>query len=723
MQKVSQKWKDNQNKTLVSESDIELSLKLTDPDAYEDATAEDNGHIEYSDTNYVVADGDKNIHPYATLERNLWLLDGSREILPDNDYGSVGYVGSEFCGTDRVFTNTPVVSISFSQIHSNVLQGITVRWSEFLNEYAEEFVVTAYNGDTVVATKTITDNESVLSIVQMDIVNYDKITIDIIKWSMPYRRARIDEIFIGILHIYSKKSIFSYNCSQNVDPISAELPKAEVSFSVDNLDGSYNPYNNKGLSKYLMERQEINVKYGYKLDTGYEWISGGKYYISEWNAEQNGMSADFKARDLLEFMTGTYHKGLYNPNGTSLYDLAEDVLQDANLPLNSDGSVKWVIDERLKDIYTIAPLPIDTHANCLQMIANAGESVIYQNRQGTLRIQHRGNTLNSIIGFDDYKDVGWGIQVGTIDILNTFNALSPGKYEISFTSTLTATYDNFSENDSSVVRFDYNNNTYDYFILTWGENSGIGYTKSARFPFELTQDKLDIGLAGVTLFGCRTPDWASSGLSTISNLSFVEITNYNISYFNSYSKSELSLSKPLKQVDVPLYNYSVATEQSELFKGILNVNGTTDVIITYSGAAANVLASVTGGTLNSATYYTNACVLNITASGEVSIIVNGYSLETSSVQISTISSESGETVSVDNPLITSQDRAIAVGKWVETYMRNRMTLSSSWRADPRLDALDTVDNENDYGSNKVIMTKVDFTYNGAFRGSGEGRVI
>lgn len=593
MQKVSQKWKDNQNKTLVSESDIELSLKLTDPDAYEDATAEDNGHIAYSDTNYVVTDGDKNIHPYATLERNLWLLDGSREILPDNDYGSVGYVGSEFCGTDRVFTNTPVVSISFSQIHSNVLQGITVRWSAFLNEYAEEFVITAYNGDTVVATKTITDNESVLSIVQMDIANYDKITIDIIKWSMPYRRARIDEIFIGILHIYSKKSIFSYNCSQSVDPISAELPKAEVSFSVDNLDGSYNPYNNEGLSKYLMERQEINVKYGYKLDTGYEWISGGKYYISEWNAEQNGMSADFKARDLLEFMTGTYHKGLFNPNGTSLYDLAEDVLRDADLPLNSDGSVKWVIDERLKDIYTIAPLPIDTHANCLQMIANAGECVFYQDRQGILHIEK---------------------------------------------------------------------------------------------------------------------------MSDISS-------DYSINYFNSYSKSELSLSKPLRQVDVPLYNYSVATEQSELFKGILNVNGTTDVIITYSGAAANVLASVTGGTLNSATYYTNACVLNITASGEVSIIVNGYSLETSSVQISTISSESGETVSVDNPLITSQDRAIAVGKWVETYMRNRMTLSSSWRADPRLDALDTVDNENDYGSNKVIMAKVDFTYNGAFRGSGEGRVI
>lgn len=716
MQKVSQKWKDNQNKTLVSESDIEISLKLTDPDAYEDATAEDNGHIEYSDTNYVVADGDKNIHPYATLERNLWLLDGSREILPDNDYGSVGYVGSEFCGTDRVFTNTPVLSISFSQIHSNVLQGITVRWSAFLNEYAEEFVITAYNGDTVVATKTVSDNTEVLSVVSMDIVNYDKITIEIIKWSIPYRRARIDEIFIGVLHIYSKKSIFSYNCSQNVDPISAELPKAEVSFSVDNLDGSYNPYNNEGLSKYLMERQEINVKYGYKLDTGYEWISGGKYYISEWNAEQNGMSADFKARDLLEFMTGTYHKGLYNPNGTSLYDLAEDVLRDADLPLNSDGSVKWVIDERLKDIYTIAPLPIDTHANCLQMIANAGECVFYQDRQGTLRLESvpvRSNLFNVNNLTHLYPD-GSGYMWENADI---YTCVMPVQYGVIY--YITSLY------NTNINVYAYTK-TYPEKRTTIYDESGVAGESSLwgeGTTIQVTPPSEDCRYLVMAFY------WENKGFARtfedIANSIYVERStfDYGITHFNSYSKSGLSLSKPLKQVDVPLYNYSVATEQSELFKGVLNVNGTTDVIITYSGAATNVLASVTGGTLNSATYYTNACVLNITAAGEVSIIVNGYSLETSSVQISTISSAVGEIVSVDNPLITSQDRAIAVGKWVETYMRNRMTLSSSWRADPRLDALDMVDNENDYGSNKVIMTKVDFTYNGAFRGSGEGRVI
>lgn len=596
MQTVSQAWKDNQNDTLVSESDIEISLKMTDPDAYEDATAEDNGHTYFSDTNYIVSDGDKNIHKYATLEMNQWLLDGSLEIVPDSNYGDVGYVSSMICNANRIFETKPIVSVDFSQVHNNLLQGITIKWSEFLNEYAEEFTVTAYNGTTVVAKKTVTGNKDVLSVVTVDIENYDNITIEVTKWSIAYRRVRIDEIYIGVMKIFSKSSVFSYSASHTVDPISAELPKSEISFSIDNVDGNYNPYNADGISKYLMERQEINVKYGYKLDNGYEWIKGGKFYISEWDAKQNGKSADFKARDLLEFMTGTYYRGLYNTNGTSLYNLAVDVLQDADLPLNSDGTVKWVIDEKLKNIYTIAPLPIDTHANCLQMIANAGECVFYQDREGTLYMTKR--EIESYIASD-----------------------------------------------------------------------------------------------------------------------------YDISYFNSYTKSNLTLSKPLKQVDVSCYSYSVGTAKGELYKGTLNINGTTEVWVTYSGSATNVSAVISGGTLASAKYYTNACVLTITASGNVTITVSGYNLETSSVIVTADSGSTGETVSVDNPLITSQERAIAIGSWVESYTKNRMILSSEWRADPRLDALDVVENENDYGTNNVIMTNVKYSYNGAFRGSGEGRVI
>jgi hypothetical protein len=200
-------------------------------------------------------------------------------------------------------------------------------------------------------------------------------------------------------------------------------------------------------------------------------------------------------------------------------------------------------------------------------------------------------------------------------------------------------------------------------------------------------------------------------------------TDYSINLFNSYSKSDIALSKPLKEVTVPCYGYSVSTDASELYKGNVAINGTLEVVITYSETATNVSAVVTGGTVNSAQYYSNACVLNITSAGSVDIVVSGNSLTSSSVAVTVTSEVKGETITVDNPLITSHDRALSVGNWVENYMKNRMVLSSDWRADPRLDALDVVMNENDYNQNKVIMTSVEYSYNGGFKGNGEGRVI
>lgn len=594
MQSVSQSWKECQNKTLVNEGYVEIHFRITDPDAYMDATATDSGHAVISNTNHIVSNVDKNIHPYATLERNQWLLDGSREIIPDSNIGEVGFVGNGMCDSSGAFSARPIITINFSKLHTNLLQGITIKWSEYLEEYATKFTITAYNGATVVATKTVSDNTSIMSPVEVDIAGYNKINIEILEWSIGYRRARIDEVFIGINKIYNKKNLFSFKSSQTVDPISAELPKSEMSFSIDNVDGSYNPLNTQGLSKYLIERQSLTVKYGYKLDNGrIEWIKGGSFYLSEWDAEQNGLTAEFTARDLLEFMTDTYYYGIYNPNGTSLYDLALNVLQDANLPLNEDGTVKWVIDEKLKNIYTIAPLPVDTHANCLQMIANAGECVIYPDRSGTLHIISR---------------------------------------------------------------------------------------------------------------------------------SYVT-TDYSISKFNSYTKPDLSLSKPLKQVEVPCYSYSKADQSSELYNGTMVINGTTEVIVKYSSPSVNVIASVSGGTLNSATYYTNVCVLKITAQGNVTIKVTGYQLKTSSVTTSINYALEGETVSVNNLLITGQDRALAVGRWVGDYMKNRIMLKSSWRSDPRLDALDVVNSENDYSTDEVLITEVSYEYKGGFKGTSEGRVI
>jgi hypothetical protein len=595
MQTVSAAWKSNQEETLVSESFVEVSMDISDPDAVADASADDNGSESYADTAQIVDGTDKTFTPYLSLEQNLWLLDGSRRGLPESDYGDTGFVGNAISDGDCLFYTNPLITISFTEEQTTLIPGLTFVWGAAYGEFPIGFIVRAYLGVTLLATETVEDNASTMSVLTVELTGYDKIEIEIVKWCLPGHRARLEEVILGWRLVYTKNDLLRYTHSDTVDPLSLTLPKSEIQISIDNSDRSYDPNNPEGMTQYLMERQKIRSKYGYKINGLIEWIDGATCFLSEWDAPQNGLSADFTARDLLEFMSDLYYEGLYAPAGVSLYDLAEAVFQAANLPLQADGSVRWEIDSSLESISTVAPLPVCPQSECLQLIANAGCCVLYQDRSGVLHIEPASDTE----------------------------------------------------------------------------------------------------------------------------------TDYGISNANSFRRSEVKLSKPIKQVDVMVHQFFAGDADQELFNGEVDVDGTVDIVLIYSEPATAVAAVATGGTLNSAEYFTNACRLNITAVGTVGIVVTGDTLKSSESKYTVLNAgvTDGESPQIKNELIATDARAAIVGDWVLDYLKNRMTLRSDWRSDPRLDALDIIANENDYNSNWERMTTVELSYNGAFRGSGEGRVI
>ena len=243
MTNVSQAWKDNQTKTLVNESYVEISLDITDPDIREDATLDDNGSIYISNTAQAINGIDKVFVPYCTLEQNIWLLDNSRNAIPSIEYGDCGYIGNGLSDSNCLFHSSPLLSINFTKVHLNSVPAITITWSSIFNEFATDFIITTYNGNNIVNVKEVIGNNSVKSIVEMEIVDFDKITIQILKWCLPNKRARIEDIFIGMNKVYTKKELYSYEHTKIIDPISASLPKDEILFTIDNISNSYNPFN------------------------------------------------------------------------------------------------------------------------------------------------------------------------------------------------------------------------------------------------------------------------------------------------------------------------------------------------------------------------------------------------------------------------------------------------------------------------------------------------
>lgn len=513
MQTVSQGWKAEQGKKLIeAEGFVEIKLSVGDPAAQADASASDNGHIVMSNTAQTVDGTEKDPFRYATLEKNLWSLDGTFVLLPSSPpYGDNGFVGNLLSSEDGTFLDPPSVTISFSKVYQTVIPGLTITWgSAYEGEYAETYRIVSYNGTAQVDEYTVTENTDLVSVFSGDLQGYNKIVIEVLKWSKPYHRARISNIIVGIENTFTKNDFFNYSHSMFVDPLSASLPKTEIAFEIKNLNGEYNPENPTGVYKYLIERQKVTGRYGYKLDGNVEWIKSGTFFLSEWDCPQNGIKAKFKARDALEYMNDKYT----GPSSGTLAQIALSALEQAELPIMPDGSDPWYIATFLEQITAAAGADLsgNTIAEVLQYVANAACCVFYQDRDGRLRIE----------------------------------PLSSGE------------------------------------------------------------------------------------------------TDYRIDQFNSYSNAEISLTKQLKSV---------------------NVNDGQSV--------------VTNGTV-------------------------------------------GEIQNVSNPLITPE-RASIVAQWVKNYLKERRTLSGSFRADPRLDPLDRVTNENQFSENVVLVTQIEYSYNGAFRGRYEAR--
>lgn len=427
------------------------------------------------------------------------------------DYGNNGYIGTWLCGDNGVFSVAPVINLDFTKSHAEVIPGITIVWSTAYNEWATSFRVTAYHVDMVAAIL----NGSAVSprtILTGDLSGYDRIKIEVMAWSKPKRRARVESVYLGIEKVYDKEEIVNFSMSLFVDPLSASLPKSEITFELDNVEGKFNLDNLLGEGKYILERQEISVIIGYLVGGVREFIPGGTYYLSEWNAPQNGITATFTARDALEFMTDAYA----GPYTGTLKDIAEAAFEQANLPPMEDGSNRWEVSSSLAAINAASVKDSVEHtiAEVLQLVANAGCCVFYQDRTGKIRIE-----------------------------------------------------------------------------------------------------KLHM-----------------------------QASDYKIDRFLMYKFSEIKLDKQLRAINVNNGQYELPVGRK------------------------------------------------------------------------------GDTQSISNELI-SDIQAEAVAVWAADYLQNRRTLSGDYRPDPRLDPLDMVQNENKYSNSNLLITTVKYIWNGAFRGSYEGRGV
>lgn len=368
---VSDAWKDIQQRFLLPESFVEIECTVTEVDAQESASATGTNEAFFSNVGSVL--GTDSVIRYATNEQNLWSLDGAYSIMPDwEPYGATGYISDN--------KSIGSVTLTFPEIRTKAVSGVTITWDSKSRQYPIEFSITAKDGTVAVANVAVDNNSSYESEVFLELQNYDSIIVDVKNWSMPNRRPRIEKIVLGHTLTLTKSDIISFDHEQFGDLLSGELPKNSIEFALDNTDGRWNPNNPDGMERYLSARQKLSVRYGLDINGVVEWIKAGTFYLSEWKAPANGLVASFVARDIFEYLMNETYTG--RSSGT-LAELIGDAFFLAGVPSNFEYELSPLLSN-----YT-ATINMDEKHTCaeiVQLCANMGTCVILQDRDGKLHI-------------------------------------------------------------------------------------------------------------------------------------------------------------------------------------------------------------------------------------------------------------------------------------------------------------------------------------------------
>ena len=675
----------------------------------------------------------------ATLELNRWRLDGGQIILPRTPYDD-GLVGSAMSDVDGNIDYTITRDFEFS----HALPGITVTFDSTVNEFPTECDVTFVDEDTMDWVVQVTPTKVTEEVVQVcETTRHMEIHISKM---LPYRRPRIRTTLWGIGYSYTNADLVSCSQSVDVDPLSRRLPQEKFSFTILDYNHTFDPDNPTGIYTTINRGAPIEISYGYELDNGQiEWLQSDTYSLDNKPTFANS-KVSFQGTGLLGMMTNNYYKGMLG--NISFYDLAIDILEDANLTPSASGEDPWDVDVSLRNMYTTAPMPIQSHAACLQMIAHACNCRLYTDDQNVIHLKPFGVTPvgvfsgvlsdngHAFISSWDSVDYGGDNEstyvtlelnrwvLGSAQEIANASNLMPKGYVSSFISddegenlgaVWEKSFDVLHDIPRVVITFDDVLGEYpETLVVTYYDrNDSVIGTKTVHpddTTFNVESEYEDCARFTVAVTDTRVP----YRRARVSKVAYFE-TDYSLT-LGAIKQDTIVTSKLDKLRNVLVSEYTHTKANNSLSKLYEATTDETELHIEYS-LASDITVTVTGGTIVSQHIYSQAADLELSA-GTKTVLVQGITVNEGSVVHTYEYGSSGEDDIEENHLITNKAMADAHAEHVATYLQLRNTYDASYRGSPELEAGDIISLQTLYDNvvyGIVLVDKIDF--NGSLSGN------
>lgn len=671
---------------------------------------------------------------YATLEQNLWRADGTM-LFPPRDGAATDYIINQGAISADMRGS---IRIDFGQSYD--IRGLTVDWGY---NFPVDFTVSngsvaknyAGNTERYWQTEDIFEGTSYLLITPS-------------KMSGGENRLRIQKITMGIGVSFENRKITKSVLTEHGSLIMESLPTTDFSLSTDNHGRLWDVENRRSAINYLEIGQEVTARYGYDMPDGSTfWLDGCKCRLTGWKADDETMT--FQAKDQFAALTDIYRKGRYRPEGTTLLDLAKDVLTDAGLEERD-----YKLDSYLQKVKVVNPLPCVSHAKCLQLIANAGRCRLYQDRTGRISIKAAFATVITPERMTIQSEDGtnWSNLPSVINgaekilysaVTKDYLRADGSRYFLpKFQNFMPAGFvseqvadaaGNFTKNPKVTVKFEAAV-TYYSLWLSFASAPPEGVTIHSYKDGVLIESYAHTEpMQGRSCIAHEFPDADTMVLEFtrgkpysriyLSEVVFADVTDYVMTYKAMTKSPEGIQQDKVRRVNVVQTVYQAAAEEQNILTENVDLTERATYKAEFSGPMYDVRVSAGGQqlpVLDSSCYFVVADTSGL--SGVQSVSVGGKKYETQKKIFSRELNSTGTLEEWSNPLISDEELASLQAEWLGNYYNNNVEYVLSYRGEPRIDAGDILWLENKYlGNTQIQAYEHKLSFNGGLSGSMKAR--
>lgn len=727
MQAVSNAYKQEMKKQYRDHSYMRVSIGLINQEAQASAYIPDQEKYAYYSNltwplnNYEVSE------LYETCDQDYSTVDGSMYFLPRERQDAVlnqGIVTDDLLGE---------VEICFPVQHD--IKGLTVEFGKAypvdFSIVSDEHTVEITGNDTGhFVTEEIFPGATFLRFVPKDMFNGQS-------------RLRIHRITMGIGIYFDNQKILSATKKERISPVMEDLPSIDLNITIDNKNRAYDIENEESTVNFLENGQEINVIYGQEVDDGnVEWMPGTTVYLREWSADDEEMS--FTATDRFDGMDGTYRRGKYYPDGISLYDLAVDVFGDAGI----DSRTYW-LDNYLKDVMVYNPMPVVSHKEALQLIANAGRCILYQDWNGNIFMK---SSFIPDMQASSANETYFSNTASVLDATEKSTYATPEKdhteasavqfflpyqdknyLDVGYVSEAVADEDGtFTEDPLVTIVLEAR---YKCFGLTleFGGNHPSGMVFRSYLGEELVEEYKISSLSEVTVVNHEFPEFDKLQLEflkgvpfnrvNLKQITFGDSTDYELSYGKELTKTPkgTQLSR-VRELQMTRTIYTSGTEKRQLVREAVPADETRHTF--YLNAAAYDYEIDAAGGINvqiidSSAYYVT---VEVDGGADTEVTINGYEYNVTQALVTRQLNPTGTVETWENPLVSTSNHAADLAEWIGDYLRSDREYDLEYRGEPRIDANDIAFLENKYVPDLLLrIYEHTLKFNGALSGTIKAR--